>query len=149
MIAVEVNPNGELEDAFKEIIERGARALLVAADPVYFDQRVRIAAFAAQNKIPALYVGRGYPVAGGLLSYGPSISDAYRQLGVYVGRILSGAKPQELPVVSPQKWQLVINLKVARRCSLRFKSHVSDGRNGLEACQTDAVGPQSTCTRKA
>ena len=66
MIVVEVNPNGELEDAFKDVVERGARALLVAADPLYFNRRVRIAALAAQYKIPVLYVGRG-----GLLSYGP------------------------------------------------------------------------------
>jgi putative tryptophan/tyrosine transport system substrate-binding protein len=118
MVVVKVNPNVELEDAFKEIVEQGARALLVAPDPLYFNQRVRIAALAAQYKIPALYVGREYVAAGGFLSYGPSISDAYRQIGVYAGRILSGAKPQELPVVSPQKWELVINLKAAKALQL-------------------------------
>jgi putative tryptophan/tyrosine transport system substrate-binding protein len=118
MVVVKVNPTVELEDAFQEIVEQGARALLVAPDPLYFNQRVRIAALAAQYKIPALYVGREYVAAGGFLSYGPSISDAYRQIGVYAGRILSGAKPQELPVVSPQKWELVINLKVAKALQL-------------------------------
>src|SRR5215475_13169411 len=121
MIAVKVDPIGELEDAFKEVVERGARALLVAPDPLYFNQRVRIAALAAQYKIPALYVGREYAVAGGLLSYGPSISDAYRQIGVYAGRILNGAKPQELPVVSPHKWELVINLKAAKALQLTIE----------------------------
>jgi len=118
MVAVKVNSNDELEDAFKQVVEQGARALLVAADPLYFNQRVRIAALAARYKIPALYVGREYAVAGGFLSYGPSISDAYRQVGVYAGRILRGAKPQELPVVSPQKWELVINLKAAEALQL-------------------------------
>jgi putative tryptophan/tyrosine transport system substrate-binding protein len=106
MVVVKVSPNGELEDAFKEVVERDARALLVAPDPLYFNQRVRIAALAAQYKIPALYVGREYVVTGGFLSYGPSIWDAYRQIGVYAGRILGGAKPQDLPVVSAQKWEI-------------------------------------------
>ncbi len=118
MVVVKVDPDGELEDAFREVVERDARALLVAPDPLYFNQRVRIAALAAQYKIAALYVGREYVVAGGFLSYGPSISDAYRQIGVYAGRILLGAKPQELPVVSPQKWELVINLRAAKALQL-------------------------------
>jgi ABC-type uncharacterized transport system substrate-binding protein len=118
MVAIPVNPNGELEDAFKAAVEQDARALLVAADPFYFNRRDRIAALAAQYKIPALYPGREYAVAGGLLSYGPSISDAYRQIGVYAGRILHGARPQDLPVVSPQKWELVINRKTANALHL-------------------------------
>jgi putative ABC transport system substrate-binding protein len=118
MVAIPVNPNGELEDAFKKAVEHDAHALLVAADPFYFNRRERIAALAAQYKIPALYPGREYAVAGGLLSYGPSISDAYRQIGVYAGRILNGARPEELPVVSPQKWELVINRKTAKELHL-------------------------------
>jgi putative ABC transport system substrate-binding protein len=118
MVAIPVNPGGELEDAFKAAVEQDARALLVAADPYNYDRRERIAALAAQYKIPALYPGREYAVAGGLLSYGPSISDAYRQIGVYAGRILNGARPEELPVVSPQKWELVINRKAAKALHL-------------------------------
>ncbi len=118
IVVLQVNSSSELEDAFKVAVEQGADALLVAPDPFYFNQRVHIAALAAQYKIPALYVGREYAVAGGLLSYGPSISDAYRQIGVYAGRILNRAKPQELPVVSPQKWELVINLKTANALHL-------------------------------
>jgi putative ABC transport system substrate-binding protein len=118
MVVIRVNSNSELEDAFKTAVEQDAQALLVAADPFYFNQRDRIAALAAQYKIPTLYVGREYTVAGGLLSYGPSILDAYRQIGVYAGRILNGAKPEELPVVSPQKWELVINLKTAKALHL-------------------------------
>jgi putative tryptophan/tyrosine transport system substrate-binding protein len=118
MVAIPVNPNGDLEEAFKEAVKQDAHALLVAADPFYFNRRERIAALAAQYKIPALYPGREYAVAGGLLSYGPNISDAYRQIGVYAGRILHGARPQELPVVSPQKWELVINRKTANALPL-------------------------------
>jgi putative tryptophan/tyrosine transport system substrate-binding protein len=118
MVVIRVNSNNELEGAFKAAVEQDAHALLVAPDPFYFNQRDRIAALAAQYTIPALYVGREYAVAGGLLSYGPSILDAYRQIGVYAGRILNGAKPEELPVVSPQKWELVINLKTAKALHL-------------------------------
>jgi putative tryptophan/tyrosine transport system substrate-binding protein len=118
MVVIKVNPDGALEDAFKAAVEQGARSLLVAADPFYFNRRDRIAALAAQYKIPALYPGREYAAAGGLLSYGPNISDAYRQIGVYAGRILNGARPDELPVVSPQKWELVINRKAAKALPL-------------------------------
>jgi putative tryptophan/tyrosine transport system substrate-binding protein len=118
MVVIRANSNADLEDAFKEAIEQHAHALLVSADPFYFNQRDRIAALAAQYEIPALYVGREYAVVGGLMSYGPSISDAYRQIGVYAGRILHGARPEDLPVVSPQKWELVINLKTAKALHL-------------------------------
>lgn len=120
MVAIPVNPDGELEDAFKTAVEQDARALLVAADPFYFNRRDRIAALAARYKIPALYPGREYAVAGGLLSYGPSVPDAYRRIGIYAGRILHGAKPEELPVISPQKWDLVINLKAAKALRLEI-----------------------------
>ncbi len=120
MIAIPVSADGELEDAFKTAVEQDARALLVAADPFYFNRRDRIAALAARYKIPALYPGREYAVAGGLLSYGPSVVDAYRRIGIYAGRILHGAKPEELPVVSPQKWDLVINLKAAKALRLEI-----------------------------
>ncbi len=118
IVVIDVDASSELENAFKVAAEQNIDALLVAPDPFYFNLRVRIAALAAQYKIPALYVGRAYAEAGGLLSYGPSISDAYRQVGVYAGRILNGAKPQELPVVSPQKWELVINLETAKALPL-------------------------------
>ena len=114
MVAIQVSPDHELENAFKAAVEQNARALLVSADPFYFNQRDLIAALAARYALPALYPGREYALAGGLLSYGPSISDAYRQIGIYAGRILNGAKPEDLPVVSPQKWELVINLKTAK-----------------------------------
>jgi putative tryptophan/tyrosine transport system substrate-binding protein len=120
MVAVQVSADNKLEEAFKAVVEQGAGALLVAADPFYFNQRDRIAALAARHALPTLYPGREYAVAGGLLSYGPSVPDAYRRIGIYAGRILHGAKPEELPVVSPQKWDLVINLKAAKALRLEI-----------------------------
>jgi putative tryptophan/tyrosine transport system substrate-binding protein len=114
MVTVRAGVDSKLEDAFKSMVEQHAGALLVAPDPFYFIQRDRIAALAARYALPAIYAGRQYVVAGGLLSYGPSGADAYRQIGVYAGRILNGGKPDDLPVVSPQKLELIINLKTAK-----------------------------------
>jgi putative ABC transport system substrate-binding protein len=108
----------ELADEFDAAVKNGARALLVSADPFYYDRRGLITALAARHSLPAVYSGRDYVLAGGLMSYGPSILEAYRQIGIYAGRILNGAKPQDLPVVFPQKWELVINLKTARALGL-------------------------------
>lgn len=120
MVTIQASADNKLEDAFKAMVEQHAGALLVAPDPFYFNQRDRIAALAAHYALPALYAGRQYVVAGGLLSYGPSAVDAYRQIGIYAGRILNGAKPDELPVVSPQKLELIINLKTAKALRLEI-----------------------------
>jgi putative tryptophan/tyrosine transport system substrate-binding protein len=120
MIAVQAGAENKLEDAFKVMVEQHAGALLVAPDPFYFAQRDRIAALAARYALPAIYAGRQYVVAGGLLSYGPSAEGAYRQIGIYAGRILNGAKPDGLPVVSPQKLELIINLKTAKALHLEI-----------------------------
>jgi putative tryptophan/tyrosine transport system substrate-binding protein len=120
MVTVQAGTEHKLEDAFKAVVEQHAGALLVAPDPFYFIQRGRIAALAAQYKIPALYAGRQYVVAGGLASYGPNAADAYRQIGIYAGKILNGAKPYDLPVMSPQKLELIINLKTAKALRLEI-----------------------------
>jgi putative tryptophan/tyrosine transport system substrate-binding protein len=120
MVTVQASADNKLEDAFRAMVEQRAGALLVAPDPFYFAQRDRIAALAARYVLPALYAGRQYVVAGGLVSYGPSAVDAYRQIGIYAGRILNGAKPDELPVVSPQKLELIINLKTAKAIPLEI-----------------------------
>ena len=108
----------ELDASFASLQREGAGALLVAADPYFDTRRERIIGFAAQQRLPAIYQFREYAVAGGLLSYGVSITDAYRQCGVYTAKILKGANPPDLPVLTSTKFELVINLKAARALGL-------------------------------
>jgi putative ABC transport system substrate-binding protein len=110
----------ELTTAFVEMREMEAKALLVAADPFFNTRREQVIELAAQHAIPAIYEFREFPVEGGLMSYGTSLADAYRQIGLYTGRILKGEKPAELPVMQPTKLELVINLKTARGLRLEM-----------------------------
>jgi putative ABC transport system substrate-binding protein len=109
-----VSSEAEFDNAFATLAKSAVEALLVAADPFFNSQRERMVALAARHKIPAIYEARGYAVAGGLMSYGPNIPDAYRQVGLYTGQILKGAKPANLPVIQPTALELVINLKTAK-----------------------------------
>jgi putative tryptophan/tyrosine transport system substrate-binding protein len=111
-----------LDASLASIVEQRVGALLVTADPYFATQRDRIVAFAAQNRLPAIYQFREYAVAGGLISYGPRITDAYRQAGLYAGQILKGAKPADLPIVLPTKYEFVINLKAAKALGLTIPS---------------------------
>jgi putative tryptophan/tyrosine transport system substrate-binding protein len=111
---------GELETAFTTLVRHGIGALAVAADPFLNASAELVAMLAARHVVPTIHPVREYVIAGGLMSYGTSITDAHRQAGVYAARILKGAKPAELPVVQPVKFELAINLKTAKTLGLEL-----------------------------
>jgi ABC-type uncharacterized transport system substrate-binding protein len=114
----------ELEAAFVTFGQRGAAALLVAADPFFVTRRNPIVALVAQLKLPAIYELREYADAGGLMSYGISLKDGYRQVGIYTGQILKGTKPADLPIQQSTKFEFVINLKTAKALGVKFSDNV-------------------------
>jgi putative tryptophan/tyrosine transport system substrate-binding protein len=113
-----VSNDTELNDGLASIQKDRVSALLVAADPYLDTRRHQLITFAAENKLPAIYQFREFAVDGGLMSYGPGVTDSYRQAGNYVGQILKGVKPADQPVLQPTKFELVINLKTAKALGL-------------------------------
>ena len=114
LFPAKASDDAELNAAFASLLQQRVGALLVTSDPYFDSRRDRIIAFAAQNRLPAVYTWREYAIAGGLVSYGPSVTEAYRNSGIYAGRILKGAKPSDLPVVQAVKFDFVINLQTAK-----------------------------------
>jgi putative tryptophan/tyrosine transport system substrate-binding protein len=118
LIVLDVSSGREIETAFTTLVQRGAGALHTGIGGVLGSERERIVALAGRHGIPAIYNWRDAVAAGGLMSYAPSITDVYRQAGIYAGRILKGEKPRDLPVMVPTKFEFVINLKTAKALGL-------------------------------
>ena len=114
LIVVKASTESDFDAAFATLVEQGAGALAIAGDPFFEAHRDQLIALAARHMMPAIYVLRLDPAAGGLISYGTSLADANRQGGIYVGRILKGVKPADLPVMQAVKFEFVINLKTAK-----------------------------------
>ena len=113
-IALKAGNAHEIDVAFEKLLEAKADAFFIATDPILLDRREQIVAFAERHALPAVYFVRQFAVAGGLLSYGPSISWMYRQAGLYIGQILKGANPADMPVMQPTQFEFVLNLKTAK-----------------------------------
>ena len=124
IVVANAGTDEELETAFAALTSERIGALLVTADPYFDTRREQIVTFAARQRLPAIYQFREYVMAGGLLSYGVSITDAYRNYGVYTARILKGAKPADLPVLQPTKFETVINLKTAKALGIKISDNL-------------------------
>jgi putative ABC transport system substrate-binding protein len=120
VLVLDGGSDDKIEAAFAVLAPQHVSALLVGADPFFDTRRDRLIALASQHRMPAIYQFREYAVAGGLMSYGTSIAEMYRLVGIYVGRILKGEKPVDLPVVQVTKFELVINLKTAKSLSVKI-----------------------------
>ena len=114
IIVLNASTSREINAAFTTFVGERPGALFVGTDPFFNNRRIQLVQLAARHSVPAAYTGRLFAELGGLMSYGSDILDAYRQVGAYVGRILKGAKPVDLPVVQSSKFELVINHETAR-----------------------------------
>jgi putative tryptophan/tyrosine transport system substrate-binding protein len=118
ILLVSAGDESEIDAAFASLMQQEARGLLVTGEPLYVAQRDQIVALAARRAIPTIYFEPLFVTSGGLISYGASLTEVYRQAGVYAGRILRGAKPADLPVLQPTKFELVVNLATAKALGL-------------------------------
>jgi len=120
IISLTSSGEGDFEPAFAAMTKEGAGAVLIASDPYFNSRRERLVGLAQQYKLPAMYEFREFTAAGGLMSYGASLADGYRQVGIYAGEVLKGKKQSELPVLQPTRYELVINLKTANTLGLEI-----------------------------
>ena len=120
LVVANASSPAEIDAAFTELLGKRVGALIVSTDGYLFSRREQIIALARRHKVPAIYDRRDYAMTGGLVSYGPDLADAYRQIGIYAARILKGEKPADLPVVQPTKFELVLNLKTAKALGLNL-----------------------------
>jgi putative ABC transport system substrate-binding protein len=124
LVVLNADSDATLDGSFAALGREHVGALLVGGDTFFDIRRDRVVALASQYRMPAIYQGREYALAGGLMSYGASITDMYRQVGLYVGRVLKGEKPGDLPVVGPTKFELVINIKTARTLGVKISDNL-------------------------
>jgi putative tryptophan/tyrosine transport system substrate-binding protein len=117
---VNASSDSDIDSAFANLVRLPVGALLVASDAFFVSHRDQIVALAARHALPTIYPVREFVFAGGLMIYAPDLGDGYRQAGIYVGRILKGAKPSDLPVVQPTRFDFVINLKTAKALGLEI-----------------------------
>jgi putative ABC transport system substrate-binding protein len=118
LVVKEASTDAEIDAALAGLVEAGAAAMIMQNDPFFDSRRGQILALSSRYRLPGIFHIREYPADGGLMSYGASLSDTYRQLGAYAGKILRGAKPDDLPVLRPTKFELVINTKTAKTLGL-------------------------------
>ena len=114
IVVLRASDASAIEDAFATLAQRQADALMVGTDGYFFRRRVQLVTLATRHGLPTVFTAREYAEAGGLMSYGTSLTDGFRQVGVYTGRILKGEKHADLPVLQPTKFEFIINLQTAR-----------------------------------
>jgi putative ABC transport system substrate-binding protein len=124
LVILDAGTDEKIEATFASLTREHVSALLVGADPFFDTRRERLVGLASQHRVPAIYQFRDYALAGGLMSYGTSITDMYRLVGVYVGRVLKGEKPADLPVMQVTKFELVINLRSAKALGVKISDNL-------------------------